>query len=106
VGSRQRCSRHDKHANRGVPPRDATLRGFDASALSAVEQDRLREAADALLFARDLDDGDVQWALAEVAVLADELIDAAHWTPRRARQLLDDIWACGPYPATDIAAAA
>jgi len=41
-----------------------------------------------------------------VAVLADELIDAERWTPRRARQLLDDIWACGPYPATDIAAAA
>jgi hypothetical protein len=75
-----------------------TLRGLDAPALSAVEQDRLREAADALLFARDLDDGDVQWALAEVAVLADELIDAERWTPRRARQLLDDIWACGRTP--------
>ena len=83
-----------------------TLRGLDAPALSAVEQDRLREAADALLFARGLDDGDVQWALAGVAVLADELIDAERWTPRRAQQLLDDIWACGPYSATDIAAAA
>lgn len=83
-----------------------TLRGLDAPALFPVEQDRVREAADALLFARDLDDGDVRWALAEVAVLADELIDAERWAPRRARQLLDDIWACGPYPATDIAAAA
>lgn len=83
-----------------------TLRGLDAPALFPVEQDRVHEAADALLFARDLDDGDVRWALAEVAVLADELIDAERWAPRRARQLLDDIWACGPYPATDIAAAA
>lgn len=83
-----------------------TLRGLDAPALFPGEQDRVREAAYALLFARDLDDGDVRWALAEVAVLADELIDAERWAPRRARQLLDDIWACGPYPATDIAAAA
>jgi hypothetical protein len=68
-----------------------TLRGLDAPALSAVEQDLLREAADALLFARDLCDGDEQWALAEVAVLTDELIDAERWTPRRAGQLLDNI---------------
>jgi hypothetical protein len=83
-----------------------TLRGLDAPALSAVEQDRVRESADTLLFASDLDDGDVAGALAEVAILADELIDAERWTPRRARQLLDDIWACGPYPATDIPAVA
>jgi hypothetical protein len=83
-----------------------TLRGLGAPALFPVEQDRVREAADALLFSRDVDDADVRWALAEVAVLADELIDAERWTPRRARQLLDDIWACGPYPATDIATAA
>jgi hypothetical protein len=83
-----------------------TLRGLDAPALFPTEQDRVREAADALLFARDLDDGDMRSALAEVAVLADELIDAERWMPRRARQLLDDIWACGPYPATDIAMAA
>jgi hypothetical protein len=83
-----------------------TLRGLNAPALFPVEQDRVREAADALLFARHLDDDDVRWALAEAAVLADELIDAERWTPRRARQLLDDIRACGPYAATDIAAAA
>src|SRR3954464_14761753 len=82
-----------------------TLRGLDAPGLSPVEQDRHSVAADALLFARDLDDGDVRCALAVATVLADELIDAERWTPRRARQLLDDIWGCGPYPAMDIAAA-
>ena len=73
-----------------------TLRGVDAPALSAVEQDRVREAADALLFCRDFDVADVRWALAEMAVLCDELVDAERWTPRRVQRLLDDIWACGP----------
>jgi hypothetical protein len=52
-----------------------TLRGVDAPPLSTSEQDRIREAADALLFCRDVDE---------------------RWTQRRAQQLLDDIWACGP----------
>jgi hypothetical protein len=73
-----------------------TLRGVDAPALSAVEQERVREAADALLFCCDFDDADVRWALADVAVLRDELVGAGRWTPRRVQQLLDDICACGP----------
>jgi hypothetical protein len=57
-----------------------TLRGLDAPALFPVEQDRVHEAADALLFARDLDDGDVRWALAEVAVLADREVLSCRWS--------------------------
>ena len=76
-----------------------TLRGMDAPALSPVEQDRIREAADALLFCRDVGDADVRRAVAGVAVLSNELIENERWTPRRVLQLLDDIWACGPDPA-------
>jgi hypothetical protein len=83
-----------------------TLRGADAPPLSPVEQKCVREAADAMLFARHLDQTDVRWALAEVAVLSDDLIDAERWTGRRAWQLLDDIWACGPHAATEVPTAA
>ena len=83
-----------------------TLRGADAPPLSVIEQDRVREAADALLFCRDFDDADVRWALAEVAALSDELVDAERWTTRRVMQLMDDIWACGPDLAADVPTAA
>jgi hypothetical protein len=83
-----------------------TLRGADAPALSAAERDRVREAADALLFCRDVDDADVRSAVAEVAAVFDDLVKAERWTPRRVRQLLDDIWACGPDLAADVPAAA
>ena len=34
------------------------------------------------------------------------LINADRWTPTRARELLDDIWGCGPAAAVDLPAAA
>jgi hypothetical protein len=83
-----------------------TLRGVDAPALWAVEHDRVRGAAGTLLFCRDLDDADVRWAFAKVAALCDELVDAERWTPRRAQQLLDNIWACGPDLAAHVPAEA
>jgi hypothetical protein len=83
-----------------------TLRGMDAPALSPVEQDTVRQAADALLFCRDLGDADVQSALVAVAALSEEVVNAPRWTPRRARQLLDDIWDCGPGLALAVPGAA
>ena len=53
-----------------------------------------------------LDEADVRHALAAAAVLTDDLIDTQRWTPRRAQQLLDDIWACGPDAAADVPMAA
>jgi hypothetical protein len=67
-----------------------------ASKLSPDEQACIREAADTLLFCRDVDQDDASDALAAVAVLTDDLIDAERWTLLRAQQLLDDVWACGP----------
>jgi hypothetical protein len=83
-----------------------TLRDLGAAKLWAAEQTCIREAADALLFCRDLDEDDARQALAAVTVLADDLIDAQRWTPVRALQLLDDIWACGPSAALDMPRAA
>jgi hypothetical protein len=83
-----------------------TLRDLGAAKLWPAEQACIREAADALLFCRDLDEDDARRALAAVTVLADELIDAQRWTPLRALQLLDDIWACGPRAALGMPRAA
>jgi hypothetical protein len=83
-----------------------TLRGLGAAELWPAEQECAREAADALLFCGDLDEADVRHAVAAAAVLTDDLIDTQRWTPRRAQQLLDDIWACGPDAAADVPVAA
>jgi hypothetical protein len=83
-----------------------TLQGIGAPDLWPAEQECVREAADALLFCRDLDGPDVRYALAAMAALTDDLIDAERWTPQRAQQILDDIWACGPDAATDVPIAA
>jgi hypothetical protein len=83
-----------------------TLRDSGAAKLWLAEQACIREAADALLFCRDLDENDARRALAAVTALADELIDAQRWTPLRALQLLDDIWACGPRAALGVPQAA
>jgi hypothetical protein len=83
-----------------------TLRDLGAAKLWPAEQACVREAADALLFCRDLDEDDARRALAAVTALADELIDAERWTPLRALQLLDDVWACGPRAALGVPRAA
>jgi hypothetical protein len=83
-----------------------TLRDLGAAKLWPAEQACIREAADALLFCRDLDENDARHAVAAVTVLADDLTDAQRWTPLRAMQLLDDIWACGPSAALDVPRAA
>jgi hypothetical protein len=83
-----------------------TLRDLGAAKLWPAEQACIREAADALLFCRDLDEDDARRALAAVTALADEHIDAQRGTPPRALQLLDDIWACGPRAALGVPQAA
>jgi hypothetical protein len=83
-----------------------TLRDLGAAKLWPAEQACIREAADALLFCRDLDENDARHAVAAVTVLADDLIDAQRWTSLRAMQLLDDIWACGPSALLDVPRAA
>jgi hypothetical protein len=83
-----------------------TLRGVGAPELWPREKHCVREAADALLFCADVDAADVREALAEAALLADNLVSHERWTPKRAQRLLDDIWACGPGAAIDMPEAA
>ena len=83
-----------------------TLRDVGPAKLWPAEQACIRDAVDELLFCTDLDDEVVRHALAAVAVLTDDLIDAERWTPPRAQRLLDDVWACGPGVAQDLPMAA
>jgi hypothetical protein len=73
-----------------------TLRDMGAAKLWPAEQGCIRDAADTLLFCEDLHGEDGRAAFASVAALSNRLVDAGRWTDTRARQLLDDIWACGP----------
>jgi hypothetical protein len=83
-----------------------TVRDLGPAKLLPSEQGCIREAADTLLFCRDLDGDDAREVFAEAAGLADALIESGRWTSSRARRLLDDIWACGPGAALlEVAAA-
>jgi hypothetical protein len=67
--------------------------------LLAPEQDRIREAADALLFCVDLTaDAEARTAVSDVLDLHDHLVGTGRWTPERAYRLANDIWECGPEP--------
>jgi hypothetical protein len=83
-----------------------TLHDIGPAKLWPAEQVTIRDAADALVFACDMSSQEARVALAAVVVLSDELIDAGRWTPSRAHQLLDDLWACGPGEAFGLPIAA
>ena len=53
-----------------------------------------REAADTLIFASEVEE--TRAAMADVESLADHLVASDRWSEERARQLVDDLLACGP----------
>lgn len=69
------------------------------SKLHVAEQERVREAADTLLFSEDVDRRDVREAVEAVEALARDLVESERFTPERARALVDDVLACGPVAA-------
>jgi len=84
-----------------------TLRDLGPAKLLPAEQSRIRFAADTLLFCAELDgDASARTTWADMAELCDHLVDSERWTPARADELFDDIWACGPGARTALAAAA
>jgi hypothetical protein len=68
-----------------------TLADLGPAKLQTAEQQIIRTAADALLF-----DGNAYDELAAVEDLAQQLVDAGRLSSDRARQLVDDVAACGP----------
>src|ERR671919_2586180 len=71
-----------------------TLEDLGPAKLQPVEQDRVRDAADSLIFAADLDEG--RAALEDVDTLVEHLVASGRWTSERAEQLAADLLACGP----------
>jgi hypothetical protein len=74
----------------------ATIDEMGATKLQPGEVERIRAAADTLLFCEQIDDPAARDALEDVEELAMHLIDTGRWVDTRARALADDIAACGP----------
>jgi hypothetical protein len=71
-----------------------TLEDLGPAKLQQAEQQRIRDAADTLIFASDLDEA--RASLEDVDALAEHLVASDRWSDERARQLVDDLLACGP----------
>jgi hypothetical protein len=74
-----------------------TLEDLGPTKLQPAEQDRVREAADTLIFAGGLDEA--RDVMADIDVLAEHLVASDRWSEERAKQLVDDLLACGPVTA-------
>jgi polyhydroxyalkanoate synthesis regulator phasin len=74
-----------------------TLDELGPTKLQPAEQERVRDAADTLIFAGDLDEA--RAAMADMDSLAEHLVASDRWSEERARQLVDDLLACGPVTA-------
>jgi len=74
-----------------------TLEDMGPSKLLDGEQQRIRYAADNLIFASDLSsDLEAQDALADVETLCRALIESGRWEAVSAERLADDVLQCGP----------
>jgi hypothetical protein len=71
-----------------------TLEDLGPSKLQPFEQERIREAADNLIFAADVDEA--RETITDVEILAAHLVASDRWSAERAEQLVDDLLACGP----------
>ena len=71
-----------------------TLEDLGPAKLQAAEQDRIRNAADTLIFAADFDEARI--AMEDVDSLAEHLVASGRWTTERAQELLQDLLGCGP----------
>ena len=74
-----------------------TLEDLGPTKLQPAELDRVREAADTLIFASGIDE--TRAAMADIDALAEHLVASDRWSDERARQLVDDLLACGPVTA-------
>ena len=73
------------------------LRELGPAKLTASEQQRIRKAADDLVFADSLvSDGRAQDAMRDIGALSRHLVDTGRWSSRLAGRLQDAVYACGP----------
>jgi hypothetical protein len=72
-----------------------TIDELGPTKLLAGEQQRLRDAADTLIFCAGIE-ADERAAIADVEALVAHLADSGRWTAERAAELRDDVLGCGP----------
>jgi hypothetical protein len=65
-----------------------------ATKLQPAEQERIRDAADTLVFATDIDEA--RAALEDVEALAEHLVATGRWSDERASRLTEAVLGCGP----------
>jgi hypothetical protein len=83
-----------------------TLEELGPSKLLDGEQDRIRYAADNLIFSRVLtDDVAALDALDDVERLCRGLVQSGRWEAKTATRLADDVSQCGPAMSTELKAA-
>ena len=74
-----------------------TLEDIGPSKLLETEQQRIRYAADNLIFSGDLStDAEAQDALADVEALCSALVESGRWEQVSASRLAEDVYECGP----------
>jgi hypothetical protein len=74
-----------------------TLDDMGPSKLLDTEQQRIRDAADCLIFSTDLTtDVEACDALEDVAALCRALVESGRWEQATAVRLVDDVCECGP----------
>jgi hypothetical protein len=71
-----------------------TLDDLGPTKLQPAEMDRIREAADTLIFAATPEESGP--ALDDIRELTEHLVSVDRWTDERAEQLLSDLQDCGP----------
>jgi len=84
-----------------------TLDELGPSKLLDEEQDRIRHAADNLIFASDMEDqeGPARAALDDTIRLCRSLVESGRWEKVTAAQLGSDLRACGPETVAGLRAA-
>jgi hypothetical protein len=83
-----------------------TLNDLGPSKLLAGEQERIRYAADSLIFSPDLrEDPAARQALADVEGLCRALVESGRWAELTATRLTDDLSRCGPTGTAALTAA-
>jgi hypothetical protein len=71
-----------------------TLDDLGPTKLQPAELDRIRDAADTLIFAASADEA--RPAIDDIRELTEHLVSVDRWTEERAEQLLSDLEDCGP----------
>src|SRR4051812_13549830 len=83
------------------------LRDLGPSKLTSSEQQRIRDAADALIFSESLiSDDTAQAAVRDIGALGRRLVDGDRWSARLVVRLIDAVHACGPVSSLPVHEAA